>query len=95
MELLQVMTGEISIYKSLFDGGEYFIFQDNIYTTYSVKKEEFLKDVIIVGKYRTKDSRIQLVKTIEVSQLKLLVLLKPTMTIEELLDEENRLFECS
>ena len=36
-----------------------------------------------------------LIKTIPASKLKLLVLLKPTMTIEELLDEENRLFECS
>jgi hypothetical protein len=34
-----------------------------------------------------------LIKTIPAAQLKLLVLLKPDITIEELLDEENKLFE--
>ena len=44
--------------------------------------------------FDNKNDSLFLIKTIPAAQLKLLVLLKPTMTIEELLDEENRLFEC-
>ena len=47
------------------------------------------------GEFDSENKSYFLIKTIPAAQLKLLVLLKPTMTIEELLDEENRLFECS
>ena len=33
--------------------------------------------------------------TVQVNPLKMMLHIKPDMTIEELLDEENKLFECS
>ena len=97
MELIQVAEGDIEVYRyySLNLRKTYFLFKCKEQTTYIYPKDMLINKMIIKGDFDNENDSLFLIKTILASQLKLLVLLKPTMTIEELLDEENRLFECS
>ena len=95
--LLQIAKGDIEIYRyySLNLSQTYYLFKNDKRESFVYRKERKIADVIMDGEFNSKDESLFLIKTIPASQLKLLVLLKPTMTIEELLDEENRLFEYS
>ena len=98
MELIQVAEGDIEVYRyySINLRKTYFLFKCKEQITYIYPKDMLINKMIIKGDFDNENkSLFFLIKTIPASQLKLLVLLKPTMTIEELLDEENRLFECS
>ena len=98
MELIQVAEGDIEVYRyySLNLRKTYFLFKYKEQTTYIYPKDMLINKMIIKGDFDNEiESLFFLIKTIPASQLKLLVLLKPTMTIEDLLNEENRLFECS
>ena len=97
MELLQIAEGDIEVYRyySLNLRKTYFLFKYKEQTTYIYPKDMLINKMIIKGDFDNENNSLFLIKTIPASQLKLLVLLKPTMTIEELLDEENKLFECS
>lgn len=96
MQLLQIAKGDIEIhrYYSLNLGRTYYFLKNRKLTSFPYRKERKIVDVIMDGEFDENESYF-LIKTIPAAQLKLLVLLKPTMTIEELLDEENKLFECS
>ena len=97
MELLQIAEGYIEIYRyySLNLYQTYYIFKNHKRGSFTYRKEVRIDDVLMNGEFDSENESYFLIKIIPASQLKLLVLLKPTMTIEELLDEENRLFECS
>ena len=98
MELLQVAEGDIEVYRyySINLRKTYFLFKCKEQITYIYQKDMLINKMIIKGDFDNENkSLFFLIKTIPASQLKLLVLLKPTMTIEELLNEEDRLFECS
>ena len=97
MELIQVAEGDIEVYRyySLNLRKTYFLFKYKEQTTYIYQKDMLINKMIIKGNFDNENDSLFLIKTIPASQLKLLVLLKPTMTIEDLLNEENRLFECS
>ena len=97
MQLIQIAEGDIEIYRyySLNLCQTYYLFKNHKRESFTYRKERKIADVIMDGAFDSKNKSLFLIKTIPASQLKLLVLLKPTMTIEELLDEENRLFECS
>ena len=97
MELLQIAEGDIGIYRyfSLNLYQTYYLFKNRKWESFTYRKEVRIADVLINGEFDNENDSYFLIKTIPASQLKLLVLLKPTMTIEELLNEENRLFECS
>ena len=97
MELIQVAEGDIEVYRyySLNLRKTYFLFKYKEQTTYIYQKDMLINKMIIKGDFDNENDSLFLIKTIPASQLKLLVLLKPTMTIEDLLNEENRLFECS
>ena len=97
MELIQVAEGDIEVYRyySLNLRKTYFLFKHKEQVTYIYPKDMLINKVIIKGDFDNENDSLFLIKTIPASQLKLLVLLKPTMTIEELLNEEDRLFECS
>ena len=97
MELIQVAEGDIEVYRyySLNLRKTYFLFKYKEQTTYIYQKDMLINKMIIKGNFDNENDSLFLIKTIPASQLKLLVLLKPTITIEELLNEENRLFECS
>ena len=96
MELIQVAEGDIEVYRyySLNLRKTYFLFKYKEQTTYIYQKDMLINKMIIKGNFDNENDSLFLIKTIPASQLKLLVLLKPTITIEELLNEENRLFEC-
>lgn len=96
MQLLQIAKGDIEIYRyySLNLGRTYYLLKNCKLMSFPYRKERKIVDVIMDGEFDENESYF-LIKTIPAAQLKLLVLLKPTMTIEELLDEENKLFECS
>ena len=95
--LLQIAKGDIEIYRyySLNLSQTYYLFKNHKRESFVYRKERKIADVIMDGEFNSKDESLFLIKTIPAAQLKLLVLLKPTMTIEELLNEEDRLFECS
>lgn len=95
MELLQIAEGDIEIYRyySLNLYKTYYLFKNHKRGSFTYIKEVKIADVLINRNFDNKNDSLFLIKTIPASQLKLLVLLKPTMTIEELLDEEDRLFE--
>ena len=97
MELLQIAEGDIEIYRyySLNLYQTYYLFKNHKRGSFTYRKEVRIADVLMNRNFDNKNDSLFLIKTIPASQLKLLVLLKPTMTIEELLDEENKLFECS
>ena len=97
MELLQIAEGYIEIYRyySLNLYQTYYIFKNHKRGSFTYRKEVRIADVLMNREFDSVNESYFLIKTIPASQLKLLVLLKPTMTIEELLDEENKLFECS
>ena len=97
MELIQVAEGDIEVYRyySLNLRKTYFLFKYKEQVTYIYPKDMLINKAIIKGDFDNENDSLFLIKTIPASQLKLLVLLKPTMTIEELLNEEDRLFECS
>ena len=97
MELLLTAKGDIEIYRyySLHLNQTYYLFKNHKHESFIYRKERKIADVIMNGEFDSENESYFLIKTIPAAQLKLLVLLKPTMTIEELLDEENRLFECS
>ena len=98
MELIQVAEGDIEVYRyySINLRKTYFLFKCKEQITYIYQKDMLINKMIIKGDFDNENkSLFFLIKTIPASQLKLLVLLKPTMTIEELLNEEDRLFECS
>lgn len=97
MELIQIAEGDIEIYRyySLNLQRTYYIFKNHKRGSFTYRKEVRIADVLINRNFDGENESYFLIKTIPSAQLKLLVLLKPTMTIEELLDEENRLFECS
>ena len=97
MELIQVAEGDIEVYRyySLNLRKTYFLFKYKEQITYPYQKDMLINKIIIKGDFDNENNFFFLIKTIPASQLKLLVLLKPTMTIEELLNEEDRLFECS
>lgn len=96
MQLLQIAKGDIEIYRyySLNLYRTYYFLKNRKLMSFPYRKERKIVDVIMDGEFDENESYF-LIKTIPSAQLKLLVLLKPTMTIEELLDEENKLFECS
>lgn len=96
MQLLQIAKGDIEIYRyySLNLSRTYYLLKNCKLVSFPYRKERKIVDVIMDGEFYENESYF-LIKTIPAAQLKLLVLLKPTMTIEELLDEENKLFECS
>ena len=93
--LLQIAEGDIEIYRyySLNLSQTYYLFTNHKRESFIYRKERKIADVIMDGIFNSKSESLFLIKTIPASQLKLLVLLKPTMTIEELLNEENRLPE--
>ena len=95
MELIQVAEGDIEVYRyySLNLRKTYFLFKYKEQTTYIYQKDMLINKMIIKGDFDNENDSLFLIKTISASQLKLLVLLKPTMTIEELLNEEDRLPE--
>lgn len=97
MELLRIAKGDIEIYRyySLNLNQTYYLFKNHKRGSFIYGKERKIADVIMNGEFDSENESYFLIKTIPASQLKLLVLLKPTMTIEELLNEEDRLFECS
>ena len=97
MELLQVAEGDIEVYRyySLNLRKTYFLFKYKEQITYIYPKDMLINKLIIKGNFDNENDSLFLIKTIPASQLKLLVLLKPNMTIEDLLNEEDRLFECS
>ncbi len=97
MELLQVAKGDIEVYRyySLNLRKTYFLFKYKEQATYLYPKNKLINKMVIKGDFVNENDSLFLIKTIPASQLKLLVLLKPTMTIEDLLNEEDRLFECS
>ena len=97
MELIQIAEGYIEIYRyySLNLYQTYYIFKNHKRGSFTYRKEVRIDDVLMNGEFDSENESYFLIKIIPASQLKLLVLLKPTMTIEELLDEENKLFECS
>ena len=94
MELLQIAEGDIEVYRyySLNLRKTYFLFKYKEQTTYIYSKDMLINKMVIKGNFDNENESLFLIKTIPAAQLKLLVLLKPTMTIEELLDEENKLF---
>ena len=96
MELLQIAEGNIEIYRyySLDLYQTYYLFKNHKRGSFTYRKEIRIAHVLMNKNFDNKNDSLFLIKTIPAAQLKLLVLLKPTMTIEELLDEENRLFEC-
>ena len=95
MELLRVAKGDIEIYRyySLNLYQTYYIFKNHKRGSFTYRKEVRIADVLINRNFDNKNDSLFLIKTIPAAQLKLLVLLKPSITIEELLDEENKLFE--
>ena len=97
MELIQVAEGDIEVYRyySLNLRKTYFLFKCKEQITYIYQKDMLINKIVIKEEFDIDLEFCFLIKTIPASKLKLLVLLKPTMTIEELLDEEDRLFECS
>ena len=97
MLLLQIAKGDIEIYRyySLNLYQTYYLFKNRKLRSFPYRKERKIADAIMYGEFDNENEPYFLIKTIPASQLKLLVLLKPTMTIEELLNEEDRLFECS
>ena len=97
MELLRTAKGDIEIYRyySLNLYQTYYLLKNHKRGSFTYRKEVKIADVLINRNFNIKNDALFLIKTVPSAQLKLLVLLKPTMTIEELLDEENRLFECS
>ena len=97
MQLLQIAEGDIEIYRyhSLNLSRTYYFLTNGKLMSFPYRKERKIADIIMDGEFDSENESYFLIKTIPSAQLKLLVLLKPTMTIEELLDEENRLFECS
>ena len=97
MELIQVAEGDIEVYRyySLNLRKTYFLFKCKEQITYIYQKDMLINKMIIKEEFDVYFEFYFLIKTIPASKLKLLVLLKPTMTIEELLNEEDRLFECS
>ena len=97
MKLIQVAEGDIEVYRyySINLGKTYFLFKYKEQATYIYPRDMLINKMIIKGDFDNGNNLLFLIKTIPASQLKLLVLLKPTMTIEELLNEEDRLFECS
>ena len=97
MELIQVAEGDIEVYRyySLNLRKTYFLFKCKEQITYIYQKDILINKMIIKEEFDIYLEFYFLIKTIPASKLKLLVLLKPTMTIEDLLNEENRLFECS
>lgn len=94
MELIQIAEGYIEIYRyySLNLYQTYYLFKNHKRGSFTYRKEVRIDDVFMNGEFDSENESYFLIKTIPASQLKLLVLLKPTMTIEELLDEENKLF---
>ena len=97
MELLRTAKGDIEIYRyySLnLNQTHYFLINRKL-MSFPYRKERKIADVTMDGAFDSENESYFLIKTIPASQLKLMVLLKPDMTIEELLDEENKLFECS
>ena len=96
MVLLQVAEGDIEIYRyySLDLYQTYYLFKNHKRGSFTYRKEIRIAHVLMNKNFDNKNDSLFLIKTIPAAQLKLLVLLKPTMTIEELLNEENRLFEC-
>lgn len=97
MELLQVAEGDIEVYRyySLNLYQTYYLFKNHKRGSFTYRKEVRIADVLMNREFDSENESYFLIKIIPSAQLKLLVLLKPTMTIEELLDEENKLFECS
>lgn len=95
MGLLQIAEGDIEVYRyySLDLRKTYFLFKCKGQITYFYPKHRAINKIIIKGDFDNENDSLFLIKTIPASQLKLLVLLKPIMTIEELLNEEDRLFE--
>lgn len=97
MELLQIAEGYIEIYRyfSLNLYQTYYLFKNHKRGSYTYRKEVRIDEVLMNMEFDSENESYFLIKIIPASQLKLLVLLKPTMTIEDLLNEEDRLFECS
>ena len=95
MALLQVAEGDIEVYRyySLNLYQVCYLFKNHKRGSFTYRKEVRIADVLMNRNFDNKNDLLFLIKTIPASQLKLLVLLKPDITIEELLDEENKLFE--
>ena len=95
MELLQIAKGDIEIYRhySLDLYHTYYFFKNNKLGSFIYRKEKIIADPFMNGEFDLDHESYFLIKTIPAAQLKLLDLLKPDITIEELLDEENKLFE--
>lgn len=95
MELLRIAKGDIEIYRyySLSIQKTYYLFKNNEQGSFTYRKERKIADIIMNVQFDIDHESDFLIKTIPAAQLKLLVLLKPDITIEELLDEENKLFE--
>lgn len=89
MELIQVAEGDIEVYRyySLNLRKTYFLFKYKEQITYIYPKDMLINKMVIKGDFDNENDSLFLIKTIPAAQLKLLVLLKPTMTIEELLNE--------
>ena len=88
MELLQIAEGDIEVYRyySLNLSRTYFLFKYKEQTTYFYPKDKLINKMVIKGDFDNELDSLFLIKTIPVSQLKLLVLLKPDITIKELAD---------
>ena len=94
MELIQIAEGYIEIYRyySLNLYQTYYIFKNHKRGSFTYRKEVRIDEVLMNGEFDSENESYFLIKIIPAAQLKLLVLLKPSITIEELLDEENKLF---
>ena len=94
MELLQIAEGYIEIYRyySLNLYQTYYLFKNHKRESFTYRKEVRIDEVLMNGEFDSENESYFLIKIIPAAQLKLLVLLKPSITIEELLDEENKLF---
>lgn len=88
MQLLQIAKGDIEIYRyySLNLGRTYYFLKNCKLLSFPYRKERKIADVIMDGEFDSENEPHFLIKTIPAAQLKLLVLLKPDITIKELVD---------
>lgn len=103
MPFMQIKDKEISLYKvterriSVFEKVRVFeigyCFYGNTTMTSILFKTGYVKNARLVSCSRAVIEEKNRIGTVQVNPLKMMLHIKPDMTIEELLDEENKLFE--
>ena len=105
MSFMQIKDKEISLYKvterwisasekvRLSEIG--YCFYGNTTMTNILFKTGYVKNALLLPFSRAVIEEKNRIGTVQVNPLKMMLHIKPDMTIEELLDEENKLFECS